>query len=862
MPLASGTRLGPYEVIAPIGEGGMGEVYRARDPRLNRTVAIKTSREQFNERFEREARAVAALNHPNICHLYDVGSNYLVMELVEGETLRGPVPLDEALRIADQVALALEAAHEKGIVHRDLKPANIKITPEGVVKVLDFGLARMGSQEPTDLSNSPTIMMPTEAGTILGTAAYMSPEQARGKTVDRRADIWAFGVVLCEILTGKQLFSGETVSDILVAVLKEEPDLSVLPPRVRYAVERCLRKDPRKRWQAIGDARIALEEGPPEAIAPAAGAVPVVTKRGKLPWALVAVLSAALIAGGFFWRAPWPAAHDERQDFAIPVSSEVTHVALSSDGKWLAFVSPGDTGLPRLYVQRVGSSTVRTLPGTEGASYPFWSPDDTWLAFFANNKLQKVAIAGGQPETITTVGGGPRGGSWGSKNVIVYARDAGGPLWRVNADGSGAASLTDKLLRQNATHRFPFFLPDGDHFLMFAGNFGDSKDQASNGIVLASLSKVEGVDLLFANSNAQFAAGRVYYASTDGTLVAAELDQRAGKLGPPKVIAGRVALSPSTFYGEFSVSASATVVYSADSRPSQSQLTWFDESGKELGRFGVAGVLANPSISPDGTHVAFDIADYKANNVDVWISDLERGGSSRFTFAPVEEVTPVWSPDGSTIVYRKVFPLALHLKKVNGLEPDRALQEIVGSDDIVPGSWAPGGGEILCTYQYAKGGYKLALAPVDGKPFRLLQTGAGDSSNGQFSPDGKWIAYASNETGDWEIYVTTYPAGTGKWQVSRGGGREPRWSPDGKAIFFIGPGQMLTRVEVNTGGSFSANVPRPLFPIRTRAAISSTDVFNYDVARDGRRFLVNQYVKPDQAAPLNIVINAGGAEPR
>lgn len=869
MPLAAGTRLGPYEVVALIGEGGMGEVYRARDPRLNRTVAMKTSHEQFNDRFEREALAVAALNHPNICHLYDVGPNYLVMELVEGETLRGPVPLDEALRIADQVALALEAAHEKGIVHRDLKPANIKVTPEGVVKVLDFGLARMGHPtEPIDSSTSPTMMMPTEAGTILGTAAYMAPEQARGKTVDKRADIWAFGVVLYEILTGKQLFTGETVSDILVSVLTQEPDLSILPPRVRYAVERCLRKDPRKRWQAIGDVRIALEEGPPEAIAPVVVAGPTVGKRSNLPWALVAALSVALIALAFAWRALAPAAPNERRDFAIPVSSEVTHLAISSDGKWLAYVSPGDTGLPRLYVQPIGSGTVRTLPGTEGASYPFWSPDDTWLAFFANSKLQKVAIAGGQPETITAVGGGPRGGSWGSKNVIVYARDSGGPLWRVNADGSGAASLTDKLLGHgNATHRFPFFLPDGDHFLMFAGNFGESKDQASNGVVLGSLSKPEGVSLAFSNSSAEFAAGRVYYVDTDGALVAAELDQRAGKLGPPKVITNQVARSPSTFYGEFSVSSGATVVYSANSRPSQSQLTWFDESGKELGRFGAAGVLANPTISPDGKRVAFDSPDYKANNVDVWVSDLERGGSSRFTFDPVEETTPVWSPDGGTIVYRKVFPLALHLKKVSGLEPDHAIARIGDtSDDIVAGSWAPGGREILCNYQFAKGGYKLVIAPVDGGPIRFLQTGSGDSTNGQFSPDGKWIAYASNETGAWEIYVTTYPAGTGKWQVSRGGGSEPRWSGDGKAIFFIGPGQMLTRVEVNagvaTGGSFSAAVPRPLFPIRTRAPISSTDVFNYDVARDGRRFLVNQYVKPDQAAPLNIVLNAGGAEPR
>jgi roadblock/LC7 domain-containing protein len=370
--------------------------------------------------------------------------------------------------------------------------------------------------------------------------------------------------------------------------------------------------------------------------------------------------------------------------------------------------------------------------------------------------------------------------------------------------------------------------------------------------------------LILASSNIGFANGWVYYINGDGALVAAKLDLAAGRIeGAPKPIASQVAKSPSTYYGDFAVSGDATAVYSTNRESSQSQLTWFDERGKELGRIGAAGVMANPVLSPDGKRVAFDWADFKANNVDVWVSDLEGSGSSRFTFDAVEEVTPVWSRDGSTIAYRKDSPLAIHLKKVNRLESDRVLiAPADATDDIIPNSWAPGDRELLCTLEPAKGAYKLILQPVDGSKYRVALAGPGNQTNGQFSPDGKWLAYASDETGEWEIYVKNYPGAAGKWQVSRGGGSEPRWSGDGKAMFYIGPGQMLTRVDVSAGDSFSATVPRPLFPIHTRAPISSTDVFNYDVAADGKRFLVNQYIKPDRPIPLSIILNAASEPPR
>ncbi len=886
MHLNTGDCLGSYEIVAAIGAGGMGEVYRARDTRLGRDVAVKILPEGFARdedrmrRFTQEARAVAALNHPNVLSVYDTGIEngvpYLVSELLEGESLRqrldqGPIPARKAVEYAQQIADGLAAAHEKNIVHRDLKPENTYLTSGGRVKILDFGLAKLQTLDKNGSGDgaTATLAAATNPGVVMGTAGYMAPEQVRGQAVDHRADIFSFGAVLYEMLSGERAFHKESSVETLNAILKEDPpqlDANKLrvAPGLERIVHHCLEKKPGDRFQSARDLRFALSALSDTSTAQRAAltAPERTSDRRWRVWA-AAALSAVLSAAATY-AVMRSARHVARQDFAIAVPSEVNHLAISSDGKWLAYVSPGDTGLPKVYVQPIGSTNVRALSGTEGASYPFWSPDDVYVAFFANNKLQKVAISGGEPQTITPVGGAPRGGSWGSKGVIIYARDSGGPLWRVNADGSDPRSFTDKLFRPgeqgDGTHRWPVFLPDGDHFLMFAGNFAAIK--GGNRIILSSLSKVENKELISTGSSAGFGDGSVYYINDDGALVAQKLDLGAGKLeGAPSVIANQMARSPSTFYGVFAVSLNATVVYSTNTTPSQSQFTWLDETGKELGRVGPRGVLANPSISPDGTRVAFDSEDFKANNVDVWISDLERDSSSRFTFAPTEETTPAWSRDGSTIAYRNIVPVAVHLKKANGLEPDRALPVLSDqADDIMPNSWAPGDREVLCTWEPAKDHYQLMLVPVDGTKIHPLMNGSGNETNGQFSPDGKWVSYASDETGKSEIYVTSFPGAAGKWQVSRGGGMEPRWRRDGKAIFYIAPGQMLTEVDITTRDTFAAAVPRPLFQLHTRAAISSTDLFNYDVAPDGKRFLVNQYIKPDQPPPLRIVLDAGAAQ--
>jgi Tol biopolymer transport system component len=896
MPINAGAILGNYEILAPIGAGGMGEVYRARDTRLGRDVAVKVLPEAFARdpermrRFEQEARAVAALNHPNVLSVFDTGTQdgvpYLVSELLEGESLRqtlshGPIPARKAVEYGRQMADGLAAAHEKRIVHRDLKPENLFLTRDGRVKILDFGLAKTvlpGGVPAGDGAGdgaTATIGAATSPGVIMGTAGYMAPEQVRGEAVDHRADIFSFGATLYEMLTGQRAFHGETAIETLNAILKEDPpDLDAEKLRVAPGLERivrhCLEKRPADRFQSARDLMFALGALSETAVtAPnsaSAGLVLVAPRRsGKMAAMLVitAVLAAALGAGVAIWTAQraYPA---ERAEFSISVPGEVSHLALSPDGKWLAFVSPGETdGSPMVYVQRIGSAAARAIAGSEGASYPFWSPDDAYVAFFAKAKLYKAATAGGGPQKVAAVGIGPRGGSWGSKGVILFAPDAGGPLWRVNADGSGAAPETGKLLKASeSTHRWPFFLPDGDHFLMFAGNFSETDDR-SNFIYLSSLSKPEKLEVAPARSSAAYAEGRVYYVDSNGALVAAPLDVRSGKLtGEPLVIASRVARPPSTYYGTFSVSETSTVVYSPDSTTNHSQFTWFYDHGKETGRVGPVSVMANPALSPDGKRVAFDSNDFKARNVDVWILNLGHGGASRFTFDPAEEVAPAWSRDGTTIAYRTegTSEPKIQLKQANGLQSAKNLAAVGdASNDILPHSWSPGDREILCSVQTSKGTTDLMLLPADGSQARPFLSGPANKTNGQISPDGKWVAYVSDETGDWEIYVTTFPGAHGKWQVSRGGGAEPRWRGDGKAIFYIGPRQMLTEAAVATDGTFSTAEVQALFPIQGRPPISSTDVATYDVTRDGKRFLVNQYVKPDKPAPLNIVLHAAGS---
>ncbi len=882
MMLAAGARLGPYQIEARIGAGGMGEVYRARDTRLNRTVAIKilakgaAETPKVRQRFEREARAVSSLNHPHICALYDVGEQdgieYLVMEYLEGETLaarieKGPLPSADLLRYASQIADALDKAHRKGMVHRDLKPGNVMLTKTGA-KLLDFGLAKGGEILQGDMGSSPTLSRSlTAQGTIVGTMQYMSPEQLEGKRVDARSDIFSFGGVLYEMATGKKAFEAQSQASLMAAILKEESrpmrDLQPMTPLLlERVVKTCLAKDPDERPQSAHDLKLDLDwiresSGNSEVVKLGVEKSP--ARRRVADILMATGVSALVVASGFLilLRPKQPPA--ERLEFAIPLQKEASHLALSADGRMLAFVSPNESsGTNMLTVQRIGSSGGAVLAGTEGASYPFWSPDNAYVAFFADGKLRKVAASGGVPQVIASATYG-RGGTWGRGGVIVYAPETSAWLWKVNADGSNAAPLTDKIFdkTKEATHRWPIFLPDGDHFLFFAGTFTKASDDRISGIYLSSLSGKEKRLLLLAHSNPGYANGYLFHVDEKRSLRATPMDVSKGTTtGETQVVADQVGFQPSTYWGAFSVAENGTIVYNPNVGAAFSVLTWYDRAGKELGTVGDAGVLANPTLSPDNSRVTVDISDAKANNVNIWLSDLKHGTSSRFTFG-LEDVTGVWSRDGTLVAYRSELATSVHIysKQAQGLLPAKSIFEAT-LDDVVPNSWSIDDKEVLCTFQPSTGGSDLVLFPASGgKTVPFLATKA-DETNGQISPDGKWVAYASNESGDWEIYVTTFPAASGKWQVSRGGGIEPRWRGDGKEIFYIAAKTTFTAVPVDTEGTFSTGNSTPLFHSQLRAQVSSTDLFNYDVSKDGQRFLVNRYARPQQVAPLGVVLNA------
>jgi Tol biopolymer transport system component len=883
MSLAAGTKLGPYEIQASLGAGGMGEVYRARDTRLGRDVALKILPESFAHdgdrlhRFEQEARAVAALNHPNILALFDIGQEngrrFLVSELLEGETLRsvldrGPVSQRKTIEYGVQLAEGLASAHEKGIVHRDLKPENIFVTRNGRIKILDFGLAKLEPKASVGSADADGVTLTsshTAAGLVMGTVSYMAPEQVRGDIADARTDIFALGSVLYEMLSGRRAFRRETSAETMTAILKEDPiefadSAHPVSPSLDRIVRRCMEKNPEQRFQSARDLAFALSalSGTDSSGAARIAAVP-----HQIPWwtwaATASVLLAAVAATWFFATRPVPA---HRMQFAIPVPGEVSHMALSQDGSILAFVSPDETsGIPVIFVQHIGSSDSHVLQGTEGASYPFWSPDNAYLGFFASGKLQKIASAGGLPQVLVK-SGAARGGSWGRRNVIIYAPDSGTSIWRVNPDGSGAAPVTDRIFTAtDQSHRWPLFLPDGNHFLLWAGNFKGVKNDNSSGIIISSLDGRERQSLLPSHSSFALGADRLYYADEDSHLVSIAFNpDKLTVSGDTKVVANRVSVQPSTYGASLTASQNGTVIYNTTAGAAWSVLTWMDRGGKVLGQIGRSAVQCNPTLSPDGTRVAVDISDQQANNVDLWLEGTSGTANSRFTFDPAEEVVGVWSRNGKAVAYRSaggtVLAGTLMFKAADGLERERQIATIPGADDIIPNSWSPDDQQVLVTHQ-SPSGYHLELVSSSGKTMVPFQTGPGSQTNGMISPDGKWVAYASDESGSWEIYVTTFPNAAGKWQVSRGGGREPRWRGDSREIFYLAPSGMLTSVPISTIGTFSSGTPVPMFQFHGRAAISSTDVFSYDVAKDGKRFLVNRYLKPEHIEPLTIVLNPG-----
>jgi len=875
MPLSTGTRLGPYEIIAAAGAGGMGEVYRARDARLDRTVAIKVLPENFAvdagrlKRFEQESRSVAALNHPNILAVYDVsldhGMPYLVTEYLEGKTLRerlneGALPMSKAVDCAQQIARGLAAAHERGIVHRDLKPENIFLTRDGHAKLLDFGLAK-----PLAGVADATMGSTTSPGVVLGTAGYMAPEQVRGESVDQRADIFSFGAVLYEMLGGKRAFSGDTSVEVMTAILKSEPpefDPAVkISPGLDRIVRHCLEKNAADRFQTARDLTFALGALSGTDSSTSQKAVPAASRNRGVLWIAVALACVALAIVALVLKSPHGPVR--RMQFAMPVEGEVAYFAISPDGEMLAYVSPDEnTGIGILYVQHIGDAAPTRLDGTEEATYPFFSPDHNFVAFFANGHLKKMPISGGVPQILAKTTSA-RGGSWGSKDVIIYAPEAGGPIWRINPDGTQSAAITEIVPNSSddASHRFPIFLPDGEHFLFWSGNFNEQPNDKYSGIYLTALSSPKNKKLIaLCRSSAGYSNGFTYYIDDQNALRALPMDAAGNAKGESKIISGKVGRYPSTYLGAFSVSTAGTVIFGLGTGAPLSQLTWFDRTGKEVGKVGDPGILANPSLSPDNTAVAVDIIDLKSKNIDVWIESVEHGTMSRFTFDPAEETNAVWSPDGSTIAYRNAGFQRVMARKARGVDPARqVLSRNTATVDTIPTDWSRDGKTIVVSSQPNSGGAIVELVGIDGRITPFLN-GPANQTNGQISPDGKWMLYASNESGEWEIYATPFPSASGKVQISRGGGTEPRWNRNGKEIFYLGPKNMLTAISVTEeSGALSTGTPQTLFQLDGRAPISSTDLFTYDVAKDGQRFLVNRYLKPASVPPLNIILNEAEA---
>ena len=885
MPIQSGTHLGPYEILGAIGAGGMGEVYRARDPKLGRDVAIKVLPEAFARdaermaRFQREAKVLASLDHPNIATIHGLeeseGTRALVMQLVEGPTLAdrikaGTIPVDEAVRIARQIADALEYAHERGIIHRDLKPANVKVSADDTVKVLDFGLAKALEGDPSsiDISTSPTISrMATQQGVLLGTAAYMSPEQTKAKPVDRRADIWAFGCVLYEMLTGKVAFPGESVTDTLAGVIRAEPDWALLPAttpmRVRVLLHRCLQKDPRERLQAIGDARIALNEvlsGAPD-LAPVGGAEPVAVPlwRRALPWALLGVMTAFALALAFVHFRERPTAGQvTRFEISEPDKTVLTPVlVISPDGRKVAFVAPGTNrgaAVGAVWVRPLETLNARPLDGTEGAAnLPFWSPDSRFIAFQAQGKLKKIEALGAPPLTLCDADS-VYGGVWTRDDEIIFGSSAG--LRQVSASGGSPSPVTT-----NGAAATPSLLPDGRHFVylhgtgqgggvgIYVGSLGMKPDEQSSKRLLADNSTV-----VYAPSSDPafgyllFVRGIPTPASL-GTLMAQPFDARRLELvGEAVPIAEQV---PGI---GFSASDTNVLVYGtgfgSGSAPGDvwGQLAWFDRSGKVLETFGDPAVYRTLALSPDGKRVAFERAD--SQNVgtrNIWLYEFARGVTTRFTFDSSWDLHPVWSPDGSRIVFGSA-------RSGNGnWDLYQKTSNLAGEDELLyksnnykaPSGWSPDGRFLLFFNFDAPS--QIWLLPFGGGGDRKaipLERSQFNQQFGRFSPDGRWIAYESDESGMWEIYVRPFdtsaatgsPAGgavaTGKWMVSKGGGRNPRWSHDGKELFYLSDlGGTMMAVPVNTSGVFQAGIPKPLFKV-------PAGVYLWDVSSDGKRFIM------------------------
>jgi Tol biopolymer transport system component len=883
------TKLGPYELIGPLGAGGMGEVYRARDTRLNRTVAIKILPAQFSsdpvrkQRFEREAKAISSLNHPHICVLYDVGSqdgtDYLVMECVEGETLakrlaQGPLPLDQALKFGTQIASALDKAHRSGVVHRDLKPSNIMLTSAGA-KLLDFGLAKPASFPPgaATLTATATQSPVTEQGTIVGTFHYMSPEQIEGKEVDGRSDIFSFGAVLYEMLTGQRAFDGKSQLSVASAILeKEPPPIRALKPMtplaLDHAMRRCLVKNTEERWQTARDLELELkwiaEAGSQaETLAPAAR---LKTIREKTGWALalVAAVTAALFAFAYFRKTP-AETHVVRSTILPPeggafvFNGPIGGAFLSPDGGSVAFIARVGK-ITQLWIRPLDSFAVRALPGTEDTSFAFWSPDSRNLGFFAQGKLKRIAVAGGPPQTLCDADSN-RGASWGRKDVIIFAR-VSGEILRIPASGGTPQRVTTlDVSRHEGTHRWPYFLPDGNHFLFMAALLGPVSED--NVFYLGSLGEKGSKILFHGSSPIAYASGHLLYLAGN-VLMARPFDLATLDFtGEAVPVAEGVQFDPLFSNGIFSVSENGLLLYQQGKGAVAHALALLDRTGKRLATLGDSSAGSTPRFSPDAKSVAYDLISQNSERVDLWLALVGTGNRTRLASDPLNLAThtPVWSPDGKHLAYVSMRSgnRAIYIKAVNQIVPEKERWEAKDNEYVAVTDWSPDDGLLILTERSVHiGGQRISLLRVEGKDTvePLLEVQGAQMDSGQVSSDSRWIAYRSDESGKSEIYISSFPKPTGKLQVSVSGGVNPRWRHDGKELYYLAPDKVLMAVELKEGaGALQVASARRLFEMFQTMFLTAAGMSQYDVTRDGSRFVVDSVVTDESPAPLNLVQN-------
>lgn len=859
MPLTAGTRFGPYEIHEPIGAGGMGQVYRATDTRLNRDVAIKVSSEQFSDRFSREAVAVAALNHPNICTLHDVGPDYLVMEYVEGTPLAGPVPVAEALRIADQILAALDHAHRRGVVHRDLKPANILVTRQGV-KLLDFGLAKI--QQAVAIGDLTMAGPATAHGMLLGTIHYMSPEQLEGKDADERSDLFSFGCVLYELVTGRRPFEGSSPASLIAAILQSRP-APLDSPALNRIVETCLARDPEERWQTARELRHALRWSAADGTSPAASST---SRRRWVPWTVAACL--AVVAGVL------GALLVTRTEAAAPLSTFavdappaaafnflITATAVSPDGRFLVFRAGAGERAPMLWLRPIDSVEARPLPGTEGADFPFWSPDSASIAFFAGDRLKRLDLSGGAPVVLAEAVGGLTswgvGGAWNRDGVILFGETRG--LIRIaGSGGTPEVLIAADASRQERGYGHPQFLPDGNRFLYLLA----SDDADMQGIYVASLDDPgTRVQVVRTQTKAIYSpplpgrAGHLLFLR-DRALLAQAFDLRTLRLlGDPAPLAQDIAMHTSLHAGAFWSSDTGLLVYRSGVALERVKLTWMSRAGTRQGSAGPDDAYTSVRLSPDGRRAGLGRRDPLGS--DIWVLEFGSERMTRFTFNPQMDSCPVWSPDGRQIAFSsdRTGSRQIYRKDAGGAGEEERLTDGPGLKCVM--DWSRDGRHLL--YSELGRSFDLWLLPLDGgAPVPVLRTPF-DEFDGQFSPDGQWIAYTSNESGRNEVYVTAF-AGTdaafrGRWPVSNQGGRAPRWRADGKELFYLAAGsRAVVAVEVRASGDrIETGTPRELFDASIPAEAGDW-LYPYDVAADGERFLIQEPADA-RSSPLTVVLN-------